>query len=281
MKIRDCELKIVKGTIKNLSVDAVVLGVKDKPLGESKVAKTGDFKAKYAVYASVIGTDSRDQETILRLGYRSAFQHANKLRLKTAAFLIPEGLTDFPLVGLAKILTQEVLRYLREHHTTLKKILFLAFDQKTFAVVDKTVRGYVEHILYKFTEGPFVTVDAIIEYQNGIVLIARSNPPYGLALPGGFVDYGESLEEAVCREAKEETNLKLVGLRQFHTYSKPDRDPRFHTIGTVFTAQGMGRAKSGDDAADLRVVPAKDLLKLKYAFDHKEVIKDYLKSRKK
>ena len=278
MKVRDCEIEIIKGNAKNFSVDALVVGVQDKPLGESTVVKTKDFRAKYAIRAAVIGTDSRDQETILRLGYRSAFQRANKLRLKTVAFTV-EGIADFPIVGLAKILTQEVLRYLREHRTTLKGIFLVTSDQKTFTVVDKTVRGYVEHILYKFTEGPFVTVDAIIEYKGGIVLIERSNPPYGLALPGGFIDYGESLEEAVCREAKEETNLKLTGLRQFHTYSKPDRDPRFHTIGTVFTAKGIGVAKSGDDAAGLKVVPKKELLNLKYAFDHKEVIRDYLETR--
>ncbi len=278
MKVRDCEIEIMKKNARGFLAGAVVMGVKDKPLGESMVVRTKDFKSKCLIRAAVIGKDFRDQETILRLGYRSAFQRANALHLRTIAFIV-EGIVDFPIVGLAKILTQEILRFLREHRTTLKGIFLLTADQKTFKIVNKTVRGYVEHILYKFTEGPFVTVDAIIEYRGGIVLIERSNPPYGLALPGGFIDYGESLEEAVCREAKEETNLKLIGLRQFHTYSKPDRDPRFHTIGTVFTAKGMGAAKSGDDAAGLRVVAKKELLNLKYAFDHKDIIRDYLKSR--
>src|SRR5262245_57509167 len=128
--------------------------------------------------------------------------------------------------------------------------------------------------------GPFITVDIIIEYKGGIILVERSNPPYGLALPGGFLDHGESLEKAAVREAKEETNLDLKDMQQFHTYSEPDRDPRFHTVSTVFTAKGAGRARSGSDAAQIRVVKFADLLKLEYAFDHRQVISDFLSSRK-
>lgn len=126
---------------------------------------------------------------------------------------------------------------------------------------------------------PFVTVDMIIELPQGIVVIERRNPPYGWALPGGFVDVGESLEDAARREAKEETNLDLVDLRQMHTYSDPKRDPRFHTVSTVFIAQGRGQAQSGDDAKNLKIVDYADLLKIDYAFDHKEVVKDYLDRR--
>ncbi|MFA4992455.1 MAG: NUDIX hydrolase [Candidatus Omnitrophota bacterium] len=129
----------------------------------------------------------------------------------------------------------------------------------------------------KLSGGPFVTVDAIIELSEGIVIIQRSNPPFGWALPGGFVDYGESLEEAVKREAKEETNLDLTEIKQFHTYSNPQRDPRFHTIGTVFTAKAKGRPKAGDDAAGLKVIKPAEIKKLDFAFDHKDILQDYLK----
>ncbi|MCX5703920.1 MAG: NUDIX hydrolase [Candidatus Omnitrophica bacterium] len=121
-----------------------------------------------------------------------------------------------------------------------------------------------------------MTVDAIIELPEGIVLIERSNPPFGWALPGGFVDYGESLEEAVTREAKEETGLALTDLRQFHTYSDPRRDPRFHTIGTVFIAKAKGKPKAGDDAQGAKVIKLSEIEKMEFAFDHKQILKDYL-----
>src|SRR3990167_8676289 len=101
---------------------------------------------------------------------------------------------------------------------------------------------------------PFLTVDAIIETEGGIILIKRKNPPSGWAMPGGFVDYGESLEDAVRREAKEETGLDIAGIKQFHTYSEPDRDPRFHTVGTVFIAKARGKPKAGDDAEALKII---------------------------
>jgi ADP-ribose pyrophosphatase YjhB (NUDIX family) len=117
----------------------------------------------------------------------------------------------------------------------------------------------------------------IIEINKGIVVVKRSNPPYGWALPGGFVDYGESLEKAVAREAKEETGLAIKGLKQFHTYSDPKRDPRFHTVGTVFIAKAKGRPKAGDDAAGIKVINLKEIASLEFAFDHKSILKDYIR----
>ncbi len=96
-------------------------------------------------------------------------------------------------------------------------------------------------IIMKKHKSPIPTVDIIIEItrrngQEGIILIKRKNPPHGWALPGGFVDRGESLEEAAVREAKEETSLDIRLTSQFHTYSDPKRDPRQHTISTVYVA---------------------------------------------
>ncbi|MBU0547380.1 MAG: NUDIX hydrolase [Candidatus Omnitrophica bacterium] len=132
----------------------------------------------------------------------------------------------------------------------------------------------------KLSAGPFVTVDALIELPEGIVIIERSNPPFGWALPGGFVYYGESLEDAVKREVKEETNLDLTEIKQFHTYSNPQRDPRFHTIGTVFIAKAKGKPKAGDDAAGLKIIKPSEIEKLDFAFDHKNILEDYLKYKK-
>jgi len=124
-------------------------------------------------------------------------------------------------------------------------------------------------------QNPIPTVDIIIEVESkGIVLIKRKNPPYGWAIPGGFVDYGESLEEAALREAKEETNLDVQFLRQFHTYSAPNRDPRHHSISTVFIAKAKGIPKAKDDAFEIGIFNASNLPE-EIAFDHREILRDY------
>jgi 8-oxo-dGTP diphosphatase len=125
---------------------------------------------------------------------------------------------------------------------------------------------------------PLPTVDVIIECAGGVVLIRRRNPPQGWALPGGFVDYGESLETAVTREAKEETGLDIRILRQFHTYSDPDRDPRHHTITTVYIAEADGRPRAGDDAGEASVFRQGSLPE-PLAFDHGKILADYFSGR--
>jgi len=125
---------------------------------------------------------------------------------------------------------------------------------------------------------PLPTVDLIIEYNGGIILIKRKNPPYGWALPGGFVDYGESLEAAAVREAKEETGLDVELIRQFHAYSEPGRDPRFHTVTIVYIARAVGLAKAGDDAAEVGVF-TRDVLPVDIAFDHRDILMDYFEGR--
>ena len=126
---------------------------------------------------------------------------------------------------------------------------------------------------------PVPTVDIIIETGQGIVLIKRRNPPYGWAIPGGFVDYGESLEDAALREAQEETSLNVRLVEQMHTYSDPCRDPRLHTITTVYIAVAEGAPAAGDDAADAGIFdpenPPQDM-----AFDHAGILSDYVRYRK-
>ena len=125
-----------------------------------------------------------------------------------------------------------------------------------------------------------VAADVIIEFNDGIILIKRKNPPYGWAIPGGFVDKDESIEVAAIREMKEETGLDLEGLCQFHVYSRPGRDPRGHTISVVFAAKGKGGPKAGDDAAEVGVF-SRDNLPEDIAFDHREVLEEYFKIKKK
>lgn len=132
---------------------------------------------------------------------------------------------------------------------------------------------------------PLPTVDIIIEMDRpdgkpGIVLIQRKNPPLGWALPGGFVDYGESLEEAARREAREETSLMVELISQFHTYSAPGRDPRFHTISTVYIARAEGTPKAQDDAQAIGIFTEEDLPK-PLAFDHEKILADYFAFKKR
>jgi 8-oxo-dGTP diphosphatase len=129
---------------------------------------------------------------------------------------------------------------------------------------------------------PTPTVDIIIELidqpHRPIILIERKNPPYGWAIPGGFVDYGESVETAARREAKEELSLDIELLEQFQVYSNPQRDPRQHTLSIVFIATATGTPKAADDAKTLRVF---DLWELpsKLCFDHGKILKEYQQYR--
>jgi len=124
---------------------------------------------------------------------------------------------------------------------------------------------------------PTPTVDIIIDIDGRIVLIKRKNPPFGWALPGGFVDYGESFETAALREAKEETGLDVTDLRQFHTYSDPGRDSRLHTASTVFTGKACGIPQAGDDAGEVGLFTRDNLPDL--AFDHALILADYYAGR--
>ncbi len=127
---------------------------------------------------------------------------------------------------------------------------------------------------------PFPTVDIIIELNDGIILIERKNPPLGWALPGGFVDYGESLENAAVREAKEETSLDISELRLVGCYSDPLRDHRMHTISTVFAAKGNGSPQAADDALNLKIFRWHELPE-QLCFDHKRIVNDYLEKKLK
>ena len=126
---------------------------------------------------------------------------------------------------------------------------------------------------------PLVTVDIIIEINAKIVLVERLNPPHGWALPGGFVDYGESLEASASREAKEETSLDIRLKEQFHTYSDPGRDPRHHTLTTVYIATATGTPIAADDARKVGLFTDSNLPE-PIVFDHKKILDDYFRYKK-
>ena len=127
---------------------------------------------------------------------------------------------------------------------------------------------------------PLLTIDIIIEIAGaGIVLIERKNPPHGWALPGGFVDYGESLETAAVREALEETSLEVQLVEQFHTYSDPNRDSRHHTVSTVFIATATGIPRGADDAKVAQLFLERELPK-NLVFDHPRILREYFDYKK-
>lgn len=310
MKIKNTEVKVVTGDITGIKADAIVNAANNELLmgggvagaikrrggksieeealkkgpiaiGGAVATAAGKLPAKYVFHAATMGMDFKTDEIKIRNACRSSLDLAAQLKIGSIVFpALGSGTGGFPLLASAKIMAQEALRHLRQGKTSLKEIIFCLNDQEAFTVFNKGVLGYLEYVTTKLSGGPYVTVDAIIELPEGIVIIKRSNPPFGWALPGGFVDYGESLEDAVIREAKEETDLDLIDPKQFHTYSDPQRDPRFHTIGTVFIAQAKGIPKAGDDAAGLKVVKLSEIKNIDFAFDHKKILQDYLSLKK-
>ncbi|MFZ1028922.1 MAG: NUDIX hydrolase [Limnoraphis robusta] len=129
---------------------------------------------------------------------------------------------------------------------------------------------------------PTPTVDIIIELidkpERPIILIERRNPPYGWAIPGGFVDYGESVETAAKREAQEETGLAVELIEQFYVYSDPNRDPRQHTLSVVFLATAKGEPQAADDAINLEIFEPWRI-PTNLCFDHDRILADYLRYR--
>ncbi len=131
---------------------------------------------------------------------------------------------------------------------------------------------------------PHLSTDGIIKLYDendifkGIVLIERLNEPHGLALPGGFVDIGESVEDALIREMKEETNLDVNILNLQNIYSDPSRDPRFHTASAVYVCEAKGKPKAQDDAKEVFIYPIKEIPLEKLVFDHRKIVEDFQKT---
>lgn len=312
MNLKGIEIKVIKGDITDLKVEAIVNAANNElvmgggvagaikrkggqiiedeavklgpiKVGESVITGGGRLSAKYVIHSVTMDMSFTTDEVKIRHATNSALELAEKKGIRSIAFCaLGCGVGGFDYGASAKIMSQEIFRLVHEKkNKNIKEIIFVLRDDETKNIFEKIVFSYLDYIGKKLEDGPFLTVDAIIALLDlkdsvlRVVIIERSNPPFGWALPGGFVDYGESLEDAVMREAKEETSLDIFGLKQFHTYSKYGRDPRFHTVSTVFTAQAKGNPRAASDAKNIKVIGENDLDRINFAFDHKEILKEY------
>lgn len=166
--------------------------------------------------------------------------------------------------------------------TAKENILSVIEDIKKELSVRENAKILCERCSYpvKIYNNPIPTVDIIIQIDSKIVLVRRRNEPFGWAIPGGFIDYGESAEAAAVREAKEETDLDVSITGLFNVYSNPDRDPRYHTISTVFKAKARGIPRAGDDAQDIGLFERNNLPD-DIAFDHRKILQDFFSSGNK
>lgn len=306
-KIKDTVIQVIKGDLTEQNVDAIVNAANNQlvmgggmagaikkkggpsiqeeanklapiAVGEAIVTGAGNLKAKYVIHAATMGMDFETDEIKIRNSFANSLKRAEEKTITSIAFpALGCGVGGFPLEKAAKIMAEELVNHLKKP-SSLQKVFFVLLDEPGAELFEKALSNHLDYMQQKMQHTPVPTVDIIIEFGGGIVLVKRKNPPYGWAIPGGFLDYGESLEQAAVREAKEETNLDITNLRQFHTYSAPDRDPRHHTVTTVYIAKGKGVLKAASDAKEAKVSRETELPS-DFAFDHKEIINDYLKKK--
>jgi len=247
-------------------------------VGDALFSPAAGLPVKFLIHAITTGLNPKIDSPVIRRATYNSLMCAQKNALSAVAFpVLGQGLGEMPYEAVSKLMAQEILRYIKAvADPSLKKITVVCSSDEAFDIFKNSICGYLEHLVLL---GPFLVVDGIVEYQDGIVLVERTNPPFGWALPGGFVDYGESVEAAVVREVQEETNLAFKNIRQFKVYSDKERDPRFHTATVAFIGKGEGLVKAASDAKDARLFKFNEL-PADLAFDHKKIIDEYLASKK-
>jgi len=306
MKLKDTEIIVTKGDITECDTEAIVNAAnthfkmggglaavikkrggdliqeeasKKGPvdIGDAIITGAGALKAKCIIHTATMSLDFKTDEESIRKATYNSLLCAQKNKISSIAFpALGCGIGKFPYEASSKIMAQEVFRYAREvEQPTLKRIVFVLYSEEAYKIFQSNVEKYLQYMLKKVSSGPYLTVDGIVEYEGGVVMVERINPPFGWVLPGGFVDYGESVEEAVKREIKEETNLAFTQVKQFKVYSQALRDPRFHTVSVVFIGKGVGKLHASSDAKNVNVFELNSL-PAKIAFDHRKIIEEYI-----
>ncbi|MFH1771535.1 MAG: NUDIX domain-containing protein [Candidatus Omnitrophota bacterium] len=290
MKLNGIEISVVKANMAAVKASLKAVAFIDTVDAKS-VFKEIKLKAgKIVVYSSlnkkssfVLGAILKKRglvtESLVRNAAYNLLTYAQKKSFNSIAlgFINLKG-CGLKVKDVSKIMAQEVFRYSTGvKNKSLKRIIFALGNVQSFKIFNKQINRYLAYMDKEMRLGPYLTVDGIVEHKGGIIMIKRSNPPLGWALPGGFVDYNESVEKAVVREIKEETNLNFVRIEQVKVYSDPQRDPRFHTVSVVFKGKGQGVLRSGSDASEARVFSL-DALPEIIAFDHRRIIEDYIET---
>ncbi len=247
-------------------------------LGQSILTQAGKLPANSVIHTATMHMDFKTDYDIIRKCARSVFDLCYEKGIKEVAIpVLGAGVGGLDIAMSSKITAQELFKAVRENRAP-EKAVFVFYDDVALSK-GLSARNYLLHLKNKTMQGPFITVDAVVfdklNNPEKVVLIKRKNPPFGWALPGGFLDYGETVEDAVCRELKEETGLDYNYVRQLGVYSDPNRDERFHTITVAFYGISEGNPKADDDAQDAGWFSLKDLPE-KIAFDHKQIIIDAL-----
>ena len=308
MKINNVKVRFVCGDITELKSDAIVnpantelkmggglaLAIKRKGggsiekeavsfapigLGESIITSAGELAAEYVIHTATMAMNFKTDQHIIRKAMDSLLDLARVKELKIIG--IPAlgcGVGRFLVKEAAWIMAEETINHIHQG-TVLKELIFVLHTPGDYKIFEHSFISHAGYILRKLSKVPIPTVDAIIELdKDRIFLIERKNPPFGWALPGGFLESNESLEDCLIREVREETSLEVTELEQFHTYSEPGRDPRFQTVSTVFIVKAKGAPSAQSDAKSLEAFDIKKLpLREEFAFDHWQIIQDWLK----
>ncbi len=309
MEIHDTKIEVIKADITEVKIDAIVNAANNKlimgggvaaaikkkggssieeeakkqgpiKIGEAIITGAGKLKAKFIIHTATMGMDFKTNQQIIRQATRSALQKTKNKDINSIALpALGCGVGGFAKEDAAKIMLEEVMTFSQKNET-LKEVIFVLYDDKTYKIFKDVIEDRFKIIKRKIEKHPIPTVDIIIEKNGNIILIKRENPPFGWAIPGGFIELGETVEAAAEREAKEETGVNIKNLKQFGVYSDPERDPRFHAISCVFTAETGEEPKASSDAKEAKFF-SKDALPDDIVFDHKKIIDDYFKLRMK